>query len=353
MRLTLNGGNWFEENTNAQTWTWYQAGEIGWLGTYAGSFKPVAASRTIVEAIGNYWDTRIAITRDNGALWALTGDTGDAALNLFVSYHPQDPAVVYAGGNLSADSGETYTPVNFGGTYTRPEIVGMCYNYPDVIYAMDHDRSVLLRSRDRAATWSEYCRPGWQMRKMDPLPTFCADPSDTSVVYSIDASGDLARFDGVSWESLGVLSVAGGPSWSYIRCVTVDPTHPEVIYAGMSGHGTAAILRSVDTGNTWVDISFNLPRIGGGGLAVNPHTGELWKGSVAGTWILPPPYGAGIGGVLMIRGSSAQVRPRLVVIGVGRPLAEGVAAYDLRGRRAEGNVVLSVGGAYLLRNETP
>jgi len=27
-----------------------------------------------------------------------------------------------------------------------------------------------------------------------------------------------------------------------------------------------------------------------GGMRVNPHTGELFKGGVYGTWVFPPPY---------------------------------------------------------------
>lgn len=45
----------------------------------------------------------------------------------------------------------------------------------------------------------------------------------------------------------------------------------------------------MDGGETWQDITYNLARIGGT-LKVNPHTGELFRGSLYGTWILPAPY---------------------------------------------------------------
>lgn len=333
MRLTLNGGDWFEENTNAQAWTWYQAHEIGWMGTYAGSFLPVPGSRTIVEAIGDYWSTRVARSTDNGGLWQLWGDTSSAALNLFVAFDPDSPAVVYAGGRISRDSGMTFSSVNFGGTYTRPEVVGMCARVPRVLYAMDHDRRVLLRSSDRGLSWREYSRPGWAMRKLDPLPTFAAHPLDTQVVYSIDGAGDLAVFDGVAWRSLGVRSLAGGPSWNHVRRVAVDPHRPEVVYAGMFAAGSPCVLRSVNAGTTWTDVSANVPRLGAGAMAVNPHTSELWMGGVAGTWILNAPDTPVIP---VMRSPAVPARPASTRLGLtGRLKVQTQCAgraYDLRGR---------------------
>jgi hypothetical protein len=64
---------------------------------------------------------------------------------------------------------------------------------------------------------------------------------------------------------------------------------PELIYAGMFASSISNIFRSMDGGETWQDITYNLARIGGT-LKVNPHTGELFRESLYGTWILPAPY---------------------------------------------------------------
>jgi hypothetical protein len=210
----------------------------------------------------------------------------------------------------------------------------MCRSHADVVYGMDHDRRVILRSRDRGTNWSEYTRPGWQMRKLDPLPTFAAHPTDTSIVYSIDAAGDLARFDGNQWQSLGVRSAAGGPSWNHVRSVTLDPRHPEIIYAGMFTCGGVSIMRSTNAGSTWVDISYNLPALGTSGMVVNPHTGELWKGSVAGTWILPPPYAQATPRLALEGSPAVSCRPQLFLAGLSRHRPRGGVAFDLAGRRA-------------------
>jgi hypothetical protein len=85
--------------------------------------------------------------------------------------------------------------------------------------------------------------------------------------------------------------MAGGLEMgNFVRTVTVDPSHPKIIYAGMAADGISCAWRSRDGGSSWEDITYNLPRAGIQGMAVNPHTGELYKGGVSGTWILPAPY---------------------------------------------------------------
>jgi len=72
--------------------------------------------------------------------------------------------------------------------------------------------------------------------------------------------------------------------------IAIDPRNNSVIYAAVTGAGISNIWRSTDAGETWEDISYNLPRRGAYPMAVNPHTGELFAGGAVGTWIFPPPY---------------------------------------------------------------
>ena len=124
---------------------------------------------------------------------------------------------------------------------------------------------------------------------------------------------DLIRgiWDGQNmlWERLGLLdrvvdSLEGTPLYSLyfsekseelfplkVTKIVVDLNHSEIIYAGVSGlSGVSHIWRSIDSGKTWEDITYNLPRQAVGGMAINPHSGELMIGSFYGTWIFPPPY---------------------------------------------------------------
>jgi hypothetical protein len=286
--ITHSAGDWFERR-NDQAWDWYSAGEISWIGTYAGDFHPTDPD-VLVASVGGYFSTKIMTSDDEGRTWVLA-DGQDDERNLFISFHPGDPDVVYAGRMISTDGGSSFSLVDFGSfAGSEPEILGMCEADPDTVYAMTDDRSAILRSDDRGSSWIEYAAPGWTFRRLDSLPTFAADPHDCDLVWTIDDSGDLASFDGSAWTSAGVLALSGGDHiGNHVRTVAVDPVDPDVVYAGMFSSGVPCAFRSLDGGSTWEDITLNLPRAGMSAMAVNPHTRELMKGSAIGTWIFPAP----------------------------------------------------------------
>ena len=166
----------------------------------------------------------------------------------------------------------------------------MCNAYPDVIFALDDKCTAILRSCDQGQHWEVYAKPGWRFKYFDSLPTFAADPHNPDKVYTLDSTHDLASYDGEKWTAFNVMDhVEMDISYDYIRNVAVDPNDPDIIYAGMFASGGSTVMRTLDGGETWEDISYNLSRIGGA-LKVNPHTGELYKGSLFGTWIFPAPY---------------------------------------------------------------
>ena len=289
MTITSNGGLWFERR-NDQAWDWYGSGLIDWIGTYAGSFQPLPGSPSLVASVGSYFKTKLMSTLDEGDTWELPAGQSDER-NLFIAYHPNDPNFVYAGKQFSLNGGATFQDVDFGSYATLdPAILGMCNAYPDTVYAITEDRRRILRSDDRGSSWSEYVHAGWAFKKLDSLPTFAVDPIDPDRVFTIDQAGDLAIYDGLSWTSTGVLQLAGGTGYgNFVRTVAIDPRDNGVVYAGMQASGLSCVWRSLDGGGTWQDITENLPRLGMTAMAVNPHTGELFKGSAIGTWIYPPP----------------------------------------------------------------
>lgn len=288
MVITHAGGDWFDRR-NDQAWDWYSAGDISWIGAYAGDFHPTDTG-VMVASVGGYFSTKLMTTSDEGRTWLLVEGQDDER-NLFIAFHPGDPDIVYAGNKISTNGGSSFSLVDFGDFGPDdPEILGMCEADPDTVYAMDDARNAILRSDDRAASWREYVRPGWRFRVLDSLPTFAADPADCNMVWTIDADGDLASFDGTTWTSTGVLGLAGGGDiGNFVRTAAVDPVDASVVYAGMFSSGIPCVFRSLDGGSSWEDITHNLPRTGMSAMAVNPHTRELFKGSAVGTWIFPPP----------------------------------------------------------------
>jgi hypothetical protein len=292
MTLTRNNGRYFDQR-NEQAWSWYQQGLIGWFGTYAGSFQPIADSQVIVAAVGDYFRTQLMRSTDEGNTWTLvTSGDDNQAMNLFVSFHPNDPDVVYAGNKISYDAGQTFEGVDFGEFAGQlPQMLGMCHASPDTVYAMDRDRYRIQRSDNRGADWRLYAQPGWRFSMLDSLPTFAVDPNDPDKVYTIDGDGDFAVFDGTTWSGGGVLDLAGGGAQhNFVRTISVDPNDSDIVYAGTIASGHECIFRSMDGGIAWENITGNLPRNGMSAMAVNPHTGELYKGSCIGTWIYPAPY---------------------------------------------------------------
>jgi len=294
MTITTNGSDFFDKR-NSQAGGWYGAGLIDWTGVNDGAFQPIDGSQVIVAAIGYYFNTQLMRTADDGQNWELvTSGEENGNRNFFISFHPDDPDVVYAGNKISHDAGLTFANVDFGSfSNLLPEIVGMCQAQGDTIYAMDeYLRDYLLRSDDRGTNWYQYAHPGWRFRRLNSLPTFAVDPVDPDKIYTLSSGYDLTIFNGTSWTVTGVLALAGGAgNGNFVRGVVVDPNHPEVVYAAMTASGIPCIFRSMDGGTSWEDITYNLPRLGMAAMRINPHTGELFKGGGTGTWVFPPPPG--------------------------------------------------------------
>jgi hypothetical protein len=286
MVFTTNAGQWFTED--AVPWSWYQQGLVSWIGTYSGDWQPVAGSQIVVASAGNYFSTVLIRSTDGGNTWTIVNNQN--AYNLYVRFNPANPSQVFAQDLVSNDAGATWTVIPYLSGVSG-QILGMCEAHPSTLYAVNSGDTTIYRSDDDGGTWRVYTTPGWKFTKLDPLPTFTCDPVNPNVIYTLDNKGDLARFDGTTWTSLHVLTLAGGSAQSnFIREMAIDARHTNILYAEVAAPGLDMIYRSTDGGTTWQDISYNLPEEGGGCLAVDPLTGDVMHGSCHGTWIFPPPY---------------------------------------------------------------
>jgi len=267
-----------------------------WSSMHGADFQP--GTNVVVGGVGSSTTNRKLVRTEivpgwHKEDWSLV-DADDGSY-LVVTFHPDDPNLVFAEGKRSTDGGSTWQTIpdlsGWGAGSLNAMVMGICDADRDVLYALNGDRDTILRSDDRGDTWYVYESVSWDFRPKDSKPTFAVDPLDRDKVWAIDSGNDLAVFDGTSWRSTGVLGLVGSTDpKNFVRSVVVDPNDNNVVYAGMYATGIPPVWRSVDGGYTWEDISQNLPRVGAAGLSINPHTGEILRGGCDGTWIYPPPY---------------------------------------------------------------
>jgi photosystem II stability/assembly factor-like uncharacterized protein len=166
--------------------------------------------------------------------------------------------------------------------FTRVWYLEPSLNDADTVYAGVED-AALFRSKDSGQTWQEL--PGLRRVKgnlWQPgaggmcLHTIILDPNDTNRIFvAISAAGAFRSDDGgLSWRSVnnGLKSdyELPDPNAEVGHCVhnlAMHPSRPEVLF--MQKHWD--VMRSDDSGESWYEISGNLPSDFGFPIAVHAH----------------------------------------------------------------------------------
>ncbi len=283
--LTTDQGN---------SWKRLPVPESGLRSTPVGVSYSGADSNVIVAAVGEWNSQRIVRSQDGGETWtAITGTTGNFR---FMAVHPQDKNCIYAGsrggsdapvgGWRSEDMGVTWTKI------TDKFIRVVSPNNGNIVYATEERNSnvVFWYSSDRGNQWIE----------IGSVPTASVYDVDidfnSKVIYAAGGNGlykcdegrwtEIAKSNGLPGETFGETTFF--TTWN----VVADPKTSGTLYAGMvSGYGKRKqfIFRSVDYGQTWEDIGYNLPsptRIWG--LAVDPRDGSVHISISHGNFIFNP-----------------------------------------------------------------
>jgi hypothetical protein len=156
---------------------------------------------------------------------------------------------------------------------------------PDTVYAGVED-AALFRSTDGGATWRELAAlrghdsgPHWQPGAGGMcLHTIVLDPTNANRIFvAISAAGAFRTDDGgLSWQPInhGLHSeYIPEPNAEVGHCVhriTIHPGRPDVLF--MQKHWD--VMRSDDGGDSWYEISGNLPSDFGFPIAVHAHEPE-------------------------------------------------------------------------------
>jgi photosystem II stability/assembly factor-like uncharacterized protein len=167
---------------------------------------------------------------DAGATWQQDTITlGSRAYT--VAFDPVDPNRVYVGGDSA-------------------------YSYPCV-----------LISTDLGSTWT-MSRTGLT----GMVYSLAVDPTDPDLLYAGNSTGVFRSTDaGATWTST--------PMNRNTRCVIVDGSNTDVIYAGTYGYG---VQRSTDAGLTWSDFSTGLTCNKVLSMSLRPSDGTLMAGTEGG-----------------------------------------------------------------------
>ncbi|MCL5026233.1 MAG: hypothetical protein M1531_07035 [Chloroflexi bacterium] len=137
--------------------------------------------------------------------------------------------------------------VGFWSSSGPADIIGTVAVAPgngQVVYAIGQQG--LWKTADGGSTWSLA-----GAAKLNSYAPIAVDPTNASALYS----GGTDTLRGI------VKSTDGGGSWAVLRpnvdatALAVDPTRPNIIYAGVVTGGSMQLLKSFDSGATWAAVT--------------------------------------------------------------------------------------------------
>lgn len=152
---------------------------------------------------------------------------------------------------------------------------------PDVIYAA---RDVVYRSPNRGVDWIA-TNQGFPLDG-NFIISMAVAPSDENIVY-VGTSPFTAR--------AGLFrTLDGGQSWINVTRnlpdrvptdIAVDPRDEATAYVVFSGFGTSHVFKTTDFGDTWQDISAGLPDVPTSAVAIDAvYTGNVFVGTDLGVF---------------------------------------------------------------------
>ena len=226
-------------------------------------------------------------TQDNGTNRTLTGNLDDWSRiwggdGFYVLVDPTDNQFVYAesqfGGLVRSTNGGT---TFFGAT---AGVIGTDRNNWNSPLVMDPNQSQTLyfgtqrvyRSTNRAASWNAISGdlsdgPGGGNLTFGTVTTIAVAASDDQVIYAGTDDGNLwvTQNLGDTWTS-----ISDGLPKRWITRVAVSPDDASIAYVTLSGFRESKnlphIFKTNDAGQSWVDISHNLPEAPLNDVIVDP-----------------------------------------------------------------------------------
>ncbi|OWK41577.1 Glycosyl hydrolase, BNR repeat precursor [Fimbriiglobus ruber] len=243
--VATNGGEILKSTDGGQTWA-----PLSTLPILHTGFYP------------NHTVFPFAVDTQNGNRLVVGGDNPNASTGIDANFTPPVAPISPSPSNLlqeSFDGGVTWANINLplsSGTVTA---IGLATNQGSFV-----------------------ADPGF------PLVTdIGANSYDKNTIYVTDGTHVyLTKNGGTSWVDRS--PVLNAFSITDISSIAVDPSDRDVVYitSSASVNQGERILKSTDAGQTWTDISGNLPQIPTWSVAVDPRDGSVYVGNDNGVYQL-------------------------------------------------------------------
>lgn len=231
--------------------------------------------------------------QDNGTLRTLTGSTNDwerilGGDGFHVKIDPNNSNIVYAEyqwGNMfgSVDGGNSFDYL-FGGqgndrtNWNTPFLID-----PNSSNTLYYGANVLYRSDDYGQSWqaiSPDLTDGQHPSGSTSFGTISAiavASANSDLIYVGTDDGNVQKTSngGQSWTN-----VSNGIPDRYVTSVAFDPNDENTVFVTLSGYRWVDyqphVLRSVDGGLNWEDISANLPEIPVNDIIIDPASADTY-----------------------------------------------------------------------------
>ncbi|MCL5995912.1 MAG: hypothetical protein M1546_07635, partial [Chloroflexi bacterium] len=266
--------------------------------------------------IGGLQDNGVTFTTDGGKSWpgASQGDAGYSAVD------PFEPDIVYStwplGGfkrNIQRGEGGYMT-----GWYEYIDgldlIVDEWQFYPPFVVDPKNEGVIyfasnrVYKTENRGEKWvpiSDYFHTG----SRQSVRTLALGYNDSRVLYAGTTEGRIwvSTDGGKKWADVTSSKFPQSPP-RMVNRIAVDPNDATIAYAIFGGFNRVTpekpghVFRTTDAGQTWEDISYNLPDapLGAAVVDVRPQYNGVYVGGSLGVWVLQKgskqwlPYGTGM-----------------------------------------------------------
>lgn len=213
-------------------------------------------------------------TQDNGTLRTLTGNSNDweeiyGGDGFFVIVDPVNPSIIYAESQYgylgkSTNGGRYFNSALSGINLTEPTNwstpVVMDPNTHTILY---YGTNRIYRTINSASSWAAIS-PDLSRQipesRMGTITTIAVAPCNSNVIYAGTDDGNVWVSDdyGNIWQN-----ITNDLPLRWVTRIAVDPANEAIAYVTFSGlkwkSAQPHIFRTTNFGQTWIDISGNLP----------------------------------------------------------------------------------------------